>query len=181
MKQILLAIVITSLYHQAAFTQQTALQNKSLFEMEARLMSQDHFIHVEDASRVFTNNSNDHARFDSVPGKISNTQLSEKYFEKGKNLQTIGFVLLGVGIAAGIGGFVGTVNNYDILDGTGSGYVFLWLAGVGSAVSGTVLVARGSHYKRKAKLLLQNDNISKSYRVPIKSNIVSIGVAFNLK
>jgi hypothetical protein len=181
MKQILLAIVITSLYHQAAFAQQTALQNKSLFEMEARLMSRHNFIHPEDASRVFTNSPKEYTGIDSVPEKINDIKLSEKYFEKGKNLQTIGFVLLGVGIGAGIGGFVGAVNNYDILDGTGSGYVFLWLAGVGSAVSGTVLIARGSHFKRKAKLLLHNDNISKSYRVPIKSNVISVGVAFNLK
>jgi hypothetical protein len=181
MKQILLAIVITCLYRQTSFAQQTALQNKSHFEMEARLMNQNNFIQDQDASRVFTGSAKDYTGLDSIPGNMHNRQLAEQYLTKSRNRIPLGFVLLGAGIGAAIGGWVGMLDHYDILDGSGSGYVVLWLAGIGSAVSGTILVATGFHYKRKAQLLLQNDNISKSFRVPIKSNVISIGVAFNLK
>ena len=181
MKKILLAIVITCVCQQIAFAQQTALQNKSHFEMEARLMNQDNFIQAQDASRSFTNSTKDYSSLDSLPGTMKNRELAEQYVAKSRNRIALGSVLLGVGIAATIGGWIGTLNHYDVLDGTGSGYVALWLCGIGSAVSGTVLVATGFHLKRKAQLLLQNDNISKSYHVPIKSNIISLGVAFNLK
>jgi len=181
MKQVLLSLVIASLYFQASFAQQNALQSKSLYEVKATGMSPDNFILTENASLILTNRLNDYFSKDSVPAKMNNSQLSEQYFAKGRNFETIGFVLLGVGTAAGIGGYVGTLNHYDIFDGTGSGYVVLWLAGVGSAITGTVLLARGFHYKRKAKLVMHNENISYSYHVPIKSNVFSVGIAFNLK
>ena len=111
-----------------------------------------------------------------------NDELSMQYLEKGKKLETTGFVLLGVGLAATIVGSIGALNNYDIFfSAEAEGYIVLWALGVGAISTGIPILASGFHYKRKAKLILRNENVFRSYHVPVKENIVSIGIAFNLR
>ena len=117
----------------------------------------------------------------TTPKKITNQDLGIQYLEKGKQLKTTGFVVLGLGVAAWIGGAVGTYNNYDLFTGEGSGYVVLWSLGVGATVTGIVLLSRSHFYLHKAHVIMRNENISRSYHVPIKSNIASIGIAFSIK
>jgi hypothetical protein len=119
---------------------------------------------------------------DSFPAnKIRENELSMKFNEKGKMLETTGFVLIGVGMAATIGGFYGALNNYDLFSGEGSGYVILWAAGVVAFSTGIPVLIHGFHCKRKARLVLHKDNLSRSYHVPIKANVFSIGIAFSIK
>jgi hypothetical protein len=113
--------------------------------------------------------------------RIHENELSTKFNEKGKMLETTGFVLIGAGMAATIGGFYGAMNNYDLFTGAGSGYVILWAVGVAAFSTGIPVLINGFHYKRKAHLVLRNDNISRSFHVPVKANVFSVGIAFSIK
>ncbi|HXB43208.1 MAG TPA: hypothetical protein VNV85_04095 [Puia sp.] len=115
------------------------------------------------------------------PNKMHANELSRQYFEKGKGLETAGFVLLGVGMAATIGGFYGTVNNYDLFTGHGSGYIVLWIVGVASLATGVPVLINGFHYKRKAHLILRHEDLSRNYHVPIKSSVLTVGIAFTIR
>jgi hypothetical protein len=118
---------------------------------------------------------------DSIPAhSMSKNELGIQYLNKGKTLETAGFVLLGVGMAATIGGFYGTLNNYDLFSGSGSGYVILWAVGVGALATGIPVLINGFRYKRKAQLILHNENVFRTYHVPIKQNVFSVGIAFSL-
>ncbi|HTQ65500.1 MAG TPA: hypothetical protein VMI12_11935 [Puia sp.] len=113
--------------------------------------------------------------------KLTNRDLGIQYLEKSNQMRTTGFVVLGLGVAAWVGGAVGAYNHYDVFTGEGSGYIVLWGLGIGATVTGIVLLARSHSYLKKANLILRNENISRTYHVPIKSNIASIGIAFSIK
>jgi hypothetical protein len=116
-----------------------------------------------------------------APAGVRNNKLSMQYLDKGKSLETIGFVLIGTGMAATIGGFYGALNHYDIFSGSGSGYVILWAVGVSALATGIPVLVNGFRYKRKAQLVLHNENVFRTYHIPIKQNVFSVGIAFNLK
>ena len=115
-----------------------------------------------------------------APNRVRSDKLSIQYLNKGKSLETIGFVLIGAGMAATIGGFYGTRNNFNLFSGTGFGYVILWAVGVSALATGIPVLINGFRYKRKAQLVLHNENVFRTYHVPIKQNVFSVGIAFNL-
>jgi len=117
----------------------------------------------------------------TFPRKLSRQELQIQYLEKSKQLRTTGFVVMGLGVAAWVGGAIGTYNNYDLFTGEGSGYVVLFSAGVAATITGIVLLGRSHYYHHKAHLILNNEDISRTYHVPIKSNITSVGIAFSIR
>ena len=183
MKPILIFLVTISLSN-AAISQQNPIDNTLQVDMKSSLLNQfsakSYFI--LSASRLTPSSGkwNSHSFKDSIPTLI-NAQLSEEYFNKGRTLQTVGFALLGAGIIAGTIGFVKAEQNYDYFTNDGSEYVILWLLGTAATITSIPLIAVGSHYKRKAKLLLKSESVSHTYHVPIRANVYSVGIAFNLK
>ncbi len=125
-----------------------------------------------------------HAQDDSsyrqklVPEKV--LRAHDFYLQKSKVLIPTGAVLLGAGIAAIIGGTVGTAQRYDIFTGQGSGYLLLGIFGIGATATGIPLLIKGLVYHSRANLILIKENVSKSSHLPIRSNLVSAGIAISL-
>lgn len=113
-----------------------------------------------------------------VPEKV--LRAHDFYLQKSKVLIPTGAVLLGAGIAAIIGGAVGTYQHYDLFSGEGSGYLVLWVLGVSATATGIPLLIKGLVYHSKANLILINENVYHSSHLPIRSNIVSAGIAISL-
>jgi hypothetical protein len=119
---------------------------------------------------------------DSIPtSKMSNNELSMQYLHKGKGLVLAGFILTGVGVAATIVGSNGTRNHYNLFTGEGGGYLLLWGFGIGTIAAGIPITISGFLFKRKARLVLRNDNVFRDYHVPINANLLSVGIAVALK
>ncbi|MBS1948612.1 MAG: hypothetical protein JST47_12675 [Bacteroidetes bacterium] len=102
------------------------------------------------------------------------------YLQKSKTLIPVGAVLLGAGIGATIGGVVGTFQHYDLFSGEGSGYLVLWITGIACVSTGIPILIKGFVYHSRANLILRDESLYRSYHLPIKVNVLSVGVAIPL-
>ena len=89
-------------------------------------------------------------------------------------METTGFILLGLGVPFTIAGYIKLKKNYDPFDGVGYDRVGLLLLGVAFSAGSIPLIFTGIHYKRKAKLILNTENISRTYHIVGKKNLFSI-------
>jgi hypothetical protein len=113
-----------------------------------------------------------------VPEKI--LRAHDFYLQKSKVLIPTGATILGAGIVAIIVGAVGTQKHYDLFTGEGSGYLVLWVFGISATATGIPLLIKGLVYHSKANLILINENVYRSSHLPVRSNIVSAGIAISL-
>jgi len=173
MKRILIAALMTSFFYQATIAQLSACDNQFYPESGKTIVRLTPYSYAAMSNKW-------HRFSDSIPVKMSDS-LSRKYFEKGERLQTTGLILLGVGLGIGIPGLIGTSNHYDVLTGQGSGYAFLFVAGLAATITSIPILITGAHYKRKANLVLHSDNISYTYHIPINANMYSAGIAISLR
>ena len=116
----------------------------------------------------------------TVHKKLSNRQVADRYMAKGKSLRTTGIILMGAGGAAIWLGANGVDHSYDVLTGSGSGYIFLFLAGLGSSVTGLCLLISGLRYGSKAKLLMETENISQAMHIPVQGSFMRVGISIHL-
>jgi hypothetical protein len=174
MKRILIAALLTSFFYQTTIAQLSACDNQFCTGSGRTT------VRLTPYSFAMTNNKWNRGFSDSTPVKMSDS-LSSQYFQKGKRLETTGIVLLGVGLGIGIPGLIGTLNYYDVLNGNGSGYGLLFVAGLAATITSIPVFITGAHYKRKAKLVMHSENISYSYHVPVNANMYSAGVAISLR
>lgn len=89
--------------------------------------------------------------YDSSVMKMSRTELADFFYKKGSSRQGTGFLLMGVGTAAIIGGAV--IWGSDLFGGGGSGGVVLFLAGSVTFGISHGLLAKGSNFKGRAEML----------------------------
>ncbi len=134
-------------------------------------------------SLLFINASNGQ---DSLP-KTRYVYLPEKvkdhdyYYNKSKTLIPTGYVLLGLGLGGTIGGAVGATDHYDIFSGEGSGYLILFVAGIGCLASSIPVLITGYHYKHRAKILLHQEHASSYYHIPVNANVYAVGIGISIR
>jgi hypothetical protein len=116
---------------------------------------------------------------DSLPANRSIAiDMGMKYLSKSRTQNTVGFVLLGLGLAAITGGIIETTQNLFSSDNTGATFILL---GLGATVTSVPFFISGAKNKGKAEILLQYENLFHSGHLPIHTNIASIGIAFNIR
>jgi hypothetical protein len=186
MKHILIKVLLTGFFYQTTVAQYNADRSqfhigssKDVIYENTRL---NHSIRLTAYSFVAQNSVSNQGFGDSTPVKMSDSMLAEKYLKKGRGLETGGFVLLGLGLPAGIGGYIGYKNNNGTLeDGNWFGYALLIGVGVALTITGAAILAGGLRYKKKARLLMQNENVSSFYHIPVKGKMYSAGFAISLR
>ena len=110
--------------------------------------------------------------------RASDRQLGMAYLAKSKSQRSAGFVVMGIGIAAAIGGVAGLSN--DLFENT-TGYELLFLVGVGAPITSFPLFNSAAKNRGRAEVLLRYENMPLSSIVPVNQNMPALGVAFRFK
>lgn len=186
MKRILIAASLTALFYQAGFSQ----INSSDIQSRVRPgiasphenINQIYSNHLMAYSFIAQTRIHNHGIGDSTPAKMNDSLLAEQYLKKGRSYEITGIVLLGVGLGACIGGIAGyNHTTHNLENDSWVGYGILFVAGVALTITGTALLVGGLRRKKKARLLMQSENVSSYYHIPVKGQMYSVGFAFNLR
>ena len=124
--------------------------------------------------------SSAHAQRDTIPSKMSDHDLGMMYLQKSKRQKTTGWILLGVGMVAYIGGAVAYTNSWDSWDGyssdPGTGAAIVELVGFGMTIASVPVFINAAKNKGRAEILLRNENIMMSFNPRGIQPIPTIGI-----
>ena len=110
--------------------------------------------------------------------KLTDKELGINYLNKSNRQNTVGFILLGLGLGAITGGIAETNNNLFTQNTSGP---IIFLLGVGATVTSIPLFITGAKNKGRAEVLLHYENIFQSSHLPIEVNMGSVGIAFKIE
>ena len=114
--------------------------------------------------------------------KMTDVQLGHYYLDKSKKQKTVGFILLGAGLAGLIGGSLVSIDSESfggISEDAGEGRVIMFL-GLGCTVASIPLLISGVKNKGRAEILLRNENVPLG-RIPgVSPTYPAIGVRIPL-
>ena len=102
---------------------------------------------------------------------MSDMELGQYYLSKSKSQKTIGWVLLGAGIALYIGGIL-VYENSDLEESSGTDAMIL--IGSIASIASIPLFINGAKNKGRAEILLRNQNIPMGFK---HTRGIAIGIA----
>lgn len=152
---------------------QHSIKTKSINLLKLKIMKKILFVlTISLACNLFTQAQvlQDSAR------RVADRELGMAYLTKSKNQRTAGFVVLGLGISAMVGGLAIAYNDWN-----SSGSEVLLLVGLGATITSFPLFNSASKNKGRAEILLRYENIPLASIVPMNRNMPAVGVAFNIR